>query len=1090
MSMTAEVDRLIVQILGDARSYETMISQVERRTARASDKLVSLGTRMSLALTVPLTVVGTVAVREFAKFDDAMTKSLAIMGDVSAQMRNEMAATARSIGRSSTTSSDKVAEAYYFLASAGMDAASAMKALPIVEKFATAGAFDMAQATEMLADAQSALGLAFVDPIKRAKEMTRVSDVMVEAANMSNASQAQFAKSLTTKSAAALRSFNKTVEEGVAVLAVYADQGIKGEMAGEKLSIMLRSLSDAVIKEPAAWKAFNLELYDSSGKLKHLTDIVRMLEGATAGLSDEQKILKFHTLGLRSESLSAITPLLGMSEKIATYEKRLLSAGGATEKVAREQLKSFSNQMIILTNQVKDAAITVGGLLAPMITDLGVSLGGLIEQFQHLPAPMQKTIVMLGVGAAAAGPLIIGMGMVVNYAGILTASFLKLGRVVPFTLGLMGTVGSLGMKAVEASIIQVIYRTQMMPDYFRAASKSFTGMVALGRTGWAAMHRAALVASDGIVAGLRLTERNAKGQIIAVSMLSQAWTKGFTAMKVSTTAMLNPMAAVRGGLAMLKASYAATKAAVLSFSITQAASTVGTMLLAGVTTAASAAMGLFMTVLSLGPAALVAIAVGIALVVAGFDSFMAGIKGAAGDSNNLWDGMKQDALIAFDGISAALKSGNITDALSVVADALKVIWVRVLNELEQMWRGFTDDAFVKAMKVKTLGVETDEIKALRKDLGDERASLSSMRNVQIKGLEDKLRSTVGAAMSKAGVDPGGFKGIQNILPEANAPAPNAFDEFGAPRPGFDQFGKAIPKLVRGTEGPMAPAMPSIIGGRLPGGWLGPQQAQAAATPGMPAEEAVVSMADNFEKTMAAMEEKAAAMSQEDKWAKQLNDAQAKKDWMASLGLGTQGLSQEEKWLQQYETGLAKKDFLSGLGVDGGGDGTGNKDFGVGVASRTSTEAYDTIIKAMMGGGVDELQLDEAEKQTGFLETIAANIQPVTPYTDIGEVGMGMGYGSIPGEDTLMSENVIMPTRDPYADVVDRWEAELGSSGSDTATMEAAPSGTTTVPTAISSDPLDGPSGETLAALLTETKVQTSHLRSMETILRNEETLNL
>ena len=51
--------------------------------------------------------------------------------------------------------------------------------------------------------------------------MTKVSDVLVKANTLANASVLQFAESLTNKAAAALVNVNKSMEEGVAVLAAF-----------------------------------------------------------------------------------------------------------------------------------------------------------------------------------------------------------------------------------------------------------------------------------------------------------------------------------------------------------------------------------------------------------------------------------------------------------------------------------------------------------------------------------------------------------------------------------------------------------------------------------------------------------------------------------------------------------------------------------------------------------------------------------------------------------------------------------------------------------------------------------------------------
>ncbi len=71
-------------------------------------------------------------------------------------------------------SAEEAAKGYYFLFSASMDVKQAMAALPQVTKFAAAGNFDLARATELATDAQSSLGLKVKDSQKNLINLARV----------------------------------------------------------------------------------------------------------------------------------------------------------------------------------------------------------------------------------------------------------------------------------------------------------------------------------------------------------------------------------------------------------------------------------------------------------------------------------------------------------------------------------------------------------------------------------------------------------------------------------------------------------------------------------------------------------------------------------------------------------------------------------------------------------------------------------------------------------------------------------------------------------------------------------------------------
>lgn len=325
-------------------------------------------------------VVGGLAVKQFASFDDAMTQSTAIMGDVSDEMRTRMSDAAREMAKQTTFSATQAAESFYFLASAGLDAESSMAALPKVAQFAQAGMFDMALATDLLTDAQSALGLTIRnDAVANMENMVRVSDVLVKANTLANASVEQFSTALTNKAGAAIKSVGMDLEEGVAVLAAFADQGIKGEEAGTQFGIVLRDLQSKALENKDAFKLFNVTVFDSRGELRNMADIVRDLEKSLTGQSDETKKATLSMLGFSDKSVSALLALLGTSDAIRTYESALRDAGGTTDDVANKQLQSLSSQLKIAWNQIQDVAITLGEKLAPIVLKIADFFSGLAD---------------------------------------------------------------------------------------------------------------------------------------------------------------------------------------------------------------------------------------------------------------------------------------------------------------------------------------------------------------------------------------------------------------------------------------------------------------------------------------------------------------------------------------------------------------------------------------------------------------------------------------------------------------------------------------------------------------------------------------
>ena len=306
------------------------------------------------------------AFTEFVNFDDAMTQSLAIM-KTTVEQQEAMSRAAREVALQFRVSNKDAADSFFFLASAGLDAEQSVAALPQVTKFAQAGMFDMATATDLATDAQSALGLTVKDAEANLTNLTRVTDVLVKANQLANASVQQFSEALTTKSGAALKVVNKDIEEGVAVLAAFADRGVKGAEAGEKLNQVLRDIPRATAKNSDEFKKLGLEMFDSQGNMKNVADIVEQLDAVLGPMSDEMKAATLDQLGLNRGVADAIKILSGSTEQIREYEAALRDSGGATEEVAENQMGSLAAKIDIMKSNFSELGLVIMEKVAPTL---------------------------------------------------------------------------------------------------------------------------------------------------------------------------------------------------------------------------------------------------------------------------------------------------------------------------------------------------------------------------------------------------------------------------------------------------------------------------------------------------------------------------------------------------------------------------------------------------------------------------------------------------------------------------------------------------------------------------------------------------
>ena len=406
------------------------IDKQARKTQKELDRLgkraQNVGKVLTKAFTLPLLIVGAAVTKIAADFDEALTTSTAIMGDLSDTMRKDLKNAAIEVSKVVSFTATEAAEAYFFLASAGKTAAQSIGLLPVVAKFAQAGAFNLALATDLLTDAQSALGLSSKDAAKDMVNMIRVSDVLVKANTLANATVAQFSESLTNKAGAALRVLGKDIEEGAAVLAVFADQGLKGAAAGESLNIVMRDFQRASLKNKAAFKEAQVAVFDQNGEMRNMADIVGDLDGLLNGMSDEQRRATLSTLGFQDKSISATMALLGTADAIRQYEKELRSAAGVTDEVAEKQLKTFWKQLGL----IKDRLVAVGlqgkgfaeignEVILPVFDKIVKVLERASKWWNELDASSRKTAKGFIILMAAVGPTVFVIGKFIAWSKIL-----------------------------------------------------------------------------------------------------------------------------------------------------------------------------------------------------------------------------------------------------------------------------------------------------------------------------------------------------------------------------------------------------------------------------------------------------------------------------------------------------------------------------------------------------------------------------------------------------------------------------------------------------------------------------------------------
>jgi len=304
---------------------------------------------------------------------DELNNNIVTVGDFTGSLRDF----AQQEGATTAFSATQAAEALNYMALAGYDATTSIQMLPNVLNLAAAGSMDLAAASDMVTDAQSALGLSL-------DETNVMVDQMAKASSTTNTSVSQLGEAILTVGGTA-KSMKGGTEELSAVLGVLADNGIKGAEGGTHLRNMILSLSSPTDNASVALDKLGISLYDAQGNMRSLSDVFQDLNKSMEGMTDEQKTNTIATIFNKTD-IKAVNALLGTNaERWNEVYGAIDNAAGSAEQMANTQLDNLSGDITIFQSALEGAQIAISDGLSPTLREF-VQLGteGLSEVTQAL----------------------------------------------------------------------------------------------------------------------------------------------------------------------------------------------------------------------------------------------------------------------------------------------------------------------------------------------------------------------------------------------------------------------------------------------------------------------------------------------------------------------------------------------------------------------------------------------------------------------------------------------------------------------------------------------------------------------------------
>ncbi|MGC7645578.1 phage tail tape measure protein [Staphylococcus epidermidis] len=383
-------------------------SEIGPKIKSIGDSMKSVGRNMSLHVTAPIVAGFGAAMKKSIDFDDTMRKVKATSGATGDEF-NQLRIKALQMGRDTKFTASESAEAMNYMALAGWDTKDMLKGIGGVMDLAAASGEDLASVSDIVTDNLTAFGM-------KAKDSTHFADVLAQTSSKANTDVRGLGEAFKYAAPVA-GALGYTIEDTSVAIGLMSNAGIKGEKAGTALRTMFTNLSKPTKAMKDEMDKLGISITDSNGEMLPMRDVMDQLRTKMGGLSKDQQAAAASTIFGKEAMSGALAVINASDEDYKKLTKSIDGSKGASKRMAKEMEGGIGGAMRKMKSAIESLAISLGDALAPMLYKAAKWITSLANKFSNLPTGVQKTIAVVGLLAAAIGPLLMVFGVMASTIG-------------------------------------------------------------------------------------------------------------------------------------------------------------------------------------------------------------------------------------------------------------------------------------------------------------------------------------------------------------------------------------------------------------------------------------------------------------------------------------------------------------------------------------------------------------------------------------------------------------------------------------------------------------------------------------------------
>ena len=461
------------------KSLKAEASQTAEAVAgRLKSAVSDLGNEMKIAVDIikkaelALIAFSAASAKVGANFESAMSQVAATLQiQAGTEEYEKLSAAAKEMGESTSYSAAQAASALNSLAQAGYTADESIERLPKTLALAKAGGLDLGSAAKIVTQSMASLQLSESDLDKLLDEMART-------AQKSNTNIAELGEAIKGVGGT-MNMAGQSVETMLTELGMLANAGVAASEAGTHLRNVMLALVKTDVQK--SLHDMGVEVTDSTGAIRDLSEIMTELAEATDGMTSGDKLTLFGDL-FNVRDLASVNALLnGTKGSMQALRAEIENSQGAASQMAETMGDNLTGDITILKSAFEGLQIAISEKLNPSLRTAAknstefigqmsdsVKSGELAKSFEKLGNSISKLITSgLNTGAKVLPTIIDLLTVVAEHFDDILAIYLAM-QAYAKTKAIVTAIGETVVSVVN--LTKAIKTAQTAQEAFNAAS--------------------------------------------------------------------------------------------------------------------------------------------------------------------------------------------------------------------------------------------------------------------------------------------------------------------------------------------------------------------------------------------------------------------------------------------------------------------------------------------------------------------------------------------------------------------------------------------------------------------------------------------